>query len=184
MSLTDIRAAANCRPLSRRRRRGLTSERLRLVARPLDVAAFAPFGTVIEPEPTAVRRDHSAGLSSLRGAAAPYLSTTTVAPVTLPLVTDVLERHAFSSQSFLPLDAASYLVVVAPDAGGRPDVGAALAFIVPGALGITYHAGVWHHPMAALGRPARFAILMWCDGTAGDEEVLRLPPFEIANAVS
>ncbi len=129
-----------------------------------------------------MRRDHSAGLSSLRGPAAPYLSTITVAPVALPFVAEVLERHAFSSQTFLPLTAAAYLVIVAPDAGGRPDTAGLEAFIVPGALGITYHAGTWHHPMAALERPACFAIWMWCDGTPGDEEVVRLPPFEIVAA--
>jgi ureidoglycolate lyase len=30
--------------------------------------------------------------------------------------------------------------------------------------------GTWHHPVTVLDGPASFAVLMWRDGTAGDEE--------------
>ena len=90
-----------------------------------------------------------------------------------------MERHEFSSQSFVPMDASRYVIVVAPHApGGGPDAGKARAFVVPGNVGITYHIDVWHHPIAVLDRPARFAVMMWRDGGPQDEEFVAVPePF-------
>src|SRR5438046_4391112 len=82
-----------------------------------------------------------------------------------------MERHEFSSQSFLPLDVARWLVVVAPaGADGGPDPSRAVAFLAGPGQGVTYHAGTWHHPLTILDRPARFAVVMWRDGTSTDEE--------------
>jgi ureidoglycolate lyase len=38
---------------------------------------------------------------------------------------------------------------------------------------------VWHHPFSVLDRAARFAVVMWRDGTAGDDEFTEVPAFEI-----
>ncbi|TRX95246.1 hypothetical protein FHL15_003938 [Xylaria flabelliformis] len=90
----------------------------------------------------------------------------------------VLERHPFTSQTFIPLTADGtkrYLVVVAPttpvptgeeeenlpaprdDAGlpgrGLPDVSRLVAFVATGEQAVTYAAGTWHAPMIALGPP-------------------------------
>ncbi|KAI3342159.1 ureidoglycolate hydrolase [Ustulina deusta] len=87
----------------------------------------------------------------------------------------VLERHPFTSQTFVPLtaDAAKrYLVIVAPtldpagdDHGlpapdgaglpgrGLPDVRRLRAFVATGEQAVTYGAGTWHAPMVALGPP-------------------------------
>ncbi|KAI0456985.1 ureidoglycolate hydrolase [Xylaria acuta] len=91
----------------------------------------------------------------------------------------VLERHPFTSQTFVPLTADAtkrYLVVVAPtldataeeeededlpapaaDAGlpgrGLPDVRRLAAFVATGEQAVTYAAGTWHAPMIALGPP-------------------------------
>jgi len=95
-----------------------------------------------------------------------------------------MERHEFSSQSFVPIDVSRYIVVVAPRAAdGGPDAEAARAFLVPGDVGITYHVDIWHHPMTILDRPARFAVFMWRDGSTGDEEFVQLAhPFRVALA--
>jgi ureidoglycolate lyase len=92
-----------------------------------------------------------------------------------------MARHEFSSQSFIPMDVSRYLIVVAPHLpAGTPDTRQARAFIVPGDVGITYGADVWHHPIAVLDRPGRFAIVMWADGSDRDEEFVKLEqPFEI-----
>ena len=45
--------------------------------------------------------------------------------------------------------------------------------------GVTYRAGTWHHPMAALDGPAGFAVLLWTDGSEGDEEFVDVAPFTI-----
>jgi ureidoglycolate hydrolase len=55
----------------------------------------------------------SAGLGHRQTNAAFRLYTTQAAPKSLPLSVTMLERHSFSSQSFLPMDAERYLVCVA-----------------------------------------------------------------------
>jgi ureidoglycolate lyase len=67
--------------------------------------------------------------------------------------------------------AAGKLIVVCPHApGGGPDVARAVAFLAAPDQGITYRMNVWHHGLTVLDRPARFAVLMWRNGTASDEE--------------
>ena len=88
-----------------------------------------------------------------------------------------MERHEFSSQSFVPLDVSRYVIVV-PAAARTADRTGAPAFLARGDKGITFGMNVWHHPMAVLDRPARFAVFMWLDGGRGDEEFVDLPePF-------
>lgn len=149
---------------------------LKVKARIIDPVAFAPFGEVITSPDTLPNIDASRALDNRRDGASTTLYTTIVAPVTLPLTLTRMERHRYSSQTFLPLDASRYLVCVAPHgSNGQPDPDALLAFLVPAGTGITYRADVWHHPMTALDREARFAVLMWRDGGADDEEFIDLP---------
>lgn len=148
---------------------------LTVKARVIDPVAFAPFGEVITSPDTLPNIDASRALDNRRDGASTTLYTTIVAPVTLPLTLTRMERHRYSSQTFLPLDASRYLVCVAPHgSNGQPDPDALLAFLVPAGTGITYRADVWHHPMTALDREARFAVLMWRDGSAYDEEFIDL----------
>lgn len=69
----------------------------------------------------------------------------------------VLEKHPFSSQTFLPMgrpgNEIAYLVVVAlEDANtGTPDLSTLKAFTCKGNQAVTYGAGVWHAPMIILG---------------------------------
>lgn len=149
-----------------------------VTARPLTAEAFAPFGQVISAglsegssanQGTAVRFDWAAQLENARGGARPNLAVFRSQPQQLPREVLLLERHPHSSQAFLPLVCARYMVVVAPDgAGGGPDVARVQAFLCAPGQGINYRRGVWHHPMIALDAPADFAMLAWEDGTAGD----------------
>jgi ureidoglycolate lyase len=156
-----------------------------LVAEPITAAAFGPYGDVLEA-PTGFSRTYfDAGLANLRPEAGGSLSVTRIAPTPeVPFVAVQMERHEFSSQSFVPIDVSRYIVVVAPHAAdGGPDAEAARAFLVPGDVGITYHVDIWHHPMTILDRPARFAVFMWRDGSSGDEEFVQLAhPFRVALA--
>ncbi len=147
-----------------------------LIAQSLTAAAFAPFGTVFEAPSEPGRVPAHDGLANRRPAAEPSLRLTKLAPLArLPLRAELFERHAFSSQTFLPLAVARYLVIVAPDAAtGGPDGAGARAFIGRAGQGVTYRAGLWHHGMTALDQPATFAVLMWCDGTTADEEFVTL----------
>jgi ureidoglycolate lyase len=144
-------------------------------ARIVDPVAFAPFGELIASPSSLPNIDFSSALENQRDAAKTTLYTTIVEPVALPLTLAKMERHRFSSQTFLPLEASRYLVCVAPhDKDGRPDATLMQAFIVPAGVGITYRINVWHHPMMALDRKASFAVMMWRDGTEDDEEFVDL----------
>lgn len=154
---------------------------MKLIAQALTAEAFAPFGTLVTAPPGTERRDFSGGLQNGRAEARASLYTVRIEPTALPLAGRVMERHRFSSQTFLPLDVASYLLVVAPTAAdGGPDLARARAFIAPGDHGVTYAPDVWHHPMAVLERDGLFAVMMWRNGDAGDEEFIDLAtPFSV-----
>ncbi len=147
-------------------------------ATPLSVEGFAPFGDVVSAglragssanQGTAVRFDRCAKLATTRAGASPNLAVFRAAPQALPLTVKLLERHPCSSQAFLPLTCARFLVIVAPAReDGAPDLDGLCAFVCGPGQGINYHAGVWHHPIVALDAPAELAMLAWEDGTAQD----------------
>ncbi len=148
-----------------------------IALKPLDVDAFAPFGQVItRPARAGDRASYEAGLSSHRPQATVRLWVNHVRPTTLPLLATKLERHRYSSQTFLPLSVSRYIVITAPSlASGAPDVAGIVGFVAEGTQGITYAADVWHHPICALDEPASFAVLMWQDDSPSDEEWATLP---------
>lgn len=155
----------------------------RVTVRPITAEAFQPYGQVLTVPAEAGRTYFSDTLANARDDARPSLSLAHVTDVAmLPLDAVQMERHPFSSQSFVPLDVARYLAIVAPHhADGGPDAARMEAFVVPGDTGITYGKDVWHHPLTVLDRPARFAIFMWLTGGEGDEEFVDLPgPVRIA----
>jgi ureidoglycolate lyase len=158
---------------------------------PLDPLAYAPYGEVVSPRHdqstrpanlgTAIRHLDVAALRDLRpGSARPHLSIYCCAPPPGAPTVRLLERHAHSTQLFVPLgDGARYLAVVARGAE-RPDLATLRIFEVTGCTGITYHPGTWHHPLIVLDRPTDFLCLVWEDGTAGDcEEVAIAPALEV-----
>jgi ureidoglycolate lyase len=143
-----------------------------ITAEPIDAEAFKSFGDLLMAPPGPGRRAYGAGLANLRAHARSELSVSLVTPqVTFPLTVRELERHPFSSQSILPLSVSRWLIVVAPsNAAGEPDAAKARAFLAGPGQGVTYHAGTWHHGLTVLDDIAKFAVLIWRDGTAGDEE--------------
>jgi ureidoglycolate lyase len=153
---------------------------MRLIAQPLTAEAFAPFGQVLEAPAAVGRVAAQAALANRRPEVPVSLSLVTKAPAALPLRSTTMERHPFSSQSFLPLDAGAWLVMVAPHAAsGGPDMARAQAFLARGDQGVTYGVDVWHHPFTVLDRIARFAVLMWKDGTPADDDFVEVAPFDI-----
>lgn len=153
---------------------------MRLVAEPLTEEAFAPFGTVPRAPEEPGRRDYfDATLMNLRPDAPASLSIVRGVPVAGPVVpVTVIERHAFSSQSFLPLAPARWLVVVAPGGDAGPDLSHARAFLPDPGQGVTFAPGTWHAPLTTLDEAA-FAIFMWRDGGPQDEEFAPVAPFEV-----
>jgi ureidoglycolate lyase len=143
--------------------------------------AFAPFGDVIDIPDQPGRTYYDDALGNLRSGAHPSLSVSLkVETVDRPLRAELLERHEFSSQTFLPIDVQRWLIVVAPHGRtGGPDLGGVRAFIATGRQGVTYKPNTWHHGLTVLDRPGRFAVLMWRDGTKSDEEFVPIKPLTI-----
>lgn len=150
---------------------------MKVTLEPLTAERFAPFGHVIAPPAEPGRIDISDLLENRREHARPALTLTHAAARALPIETGVMERHRFSAQSFVPVEATRYVVLVAPHLPReqRPDLSLLRAFVATGAQGIVYRPDVWHHPMTALDRPAKFAVTIWRDGGADDEEFVDLP---------
>ena len=143
-----------------------------LVLEPLTAAGFAPYGDVLTAPPRAGERAFYTDALTPDGAGTRVsLHVNHVLPSALPFVATRMERHPVTSQTFMPLDASRYLVVVAgraPDGGPEPV--SLRGFWSPGRQGVTYRAGVWHHGMVVLDRPARFAVLMWRRADGPDDE--------------
>jgi ureidoglycolate lyase len=142
---------------------------LPLTARDPDPAAFAPFGAFVQP-PAAVGERSMFGrwLEPVAGLSQ-QCHLNRVTPSTLPLSVDRVECHPHACQLFLPIQVSRYLVTVMPsDEDGAPDSARALAFLLPGTLGVVYHPGTWHAGISVLDAEATFAVLMWRGGEEDD----------------
>ncbi len=129
-----------------------------LRAAPLTATAFAPFGDLVAATPDQNQRQINEGhttrfhdLAHIQSVADGSRLTINIFRTTareLPLTLHQMERHPKSSQLFMPLGPAPYLVVVAP--AGDFDGENIQAFIAAAGQGVNYHAGVWHHYSLAL----------------------------------
>ena len=129
-----------------------------VTARPLTREAFAPFGEVIDKASYPDRIPINGG----RARRLPPMAEATVSgegckvsislvegdPYTCPLQLDLVERHPFGSQAFVPLSGDPFLVVVCPDENGRP--GTPQAFLTAPGQGVNYRANVWHGVLTPL----------------------------------
>jgi len=95
----------------------------------------------------------------------------------------LLERHICTTQAFLPMGNAggirmtgfeeplspggrAYLVIVALNGSDdKPDLSTLRAFVASTAQGISYNAGIWHHPMISLERTIDFCCVETQIGT-------------------
>lgn len=143
------------------------AELLRLVPAPLERAAFAPFGEVIEAAATAHHFTINAGnteryhdLANIEPGAdgRAIVSIFRGQPRQLPFQVTMMERHPLASQAFMPLSGRPYLVVVAP-AGPAPKACDLRVFLARGDQGVNYAPGVWHHPLLALGEVSDFLVI-------------------------
>jgi ureidoglycolate lyase len=135
-----------------------------LVAEPLTAAAFAPFGDVIEAAGDSFPinggmcdRFHDRARMEFVGDGRAGISIGFGRPYPLPLSFSLVERHPLGSQAFVPMQEDAFIVVVAPDEGGRP--GTPRAFLTAPGQGVNYLRNVWHGVLTPLGRPGRFLIV-------------------------
>ena len=75
-----------------------------------------------------------------------------------PLQINMLEKHPFFSQTFIPKDNQPFLVVVAP-ASDELNIKDIRAFISNGEQGVNYSRGVWHFPLISVKDDAQFIVI-------------------------
>jgi ureidoglycolate lyase len=144
----------------------------RITAKALTAEAFARFGDVTSLLGTERRTYLSRAFESDHTGKGPEMWIG-LPPVVkpLPLTIERLERHPHATQTFVPIDAGRYLVVVAePAADGTPDVATLQAFIAEPTQAVTYGVNVWHHGLTVIDRQTRFVTLM-ADYRTGDDDV-------------
>ncbi|MBR8652818.1 ureidoglycolate lyase [Achromobacter sp. Marseille-Q0513] len=155
-----------------------------IVAEPLTSQAFAEFGEVVEHAGNERRRHLALPYAHSAPAARTAIWVSRVeSAIPQPCPVLLLERHPYSSQTFIPLDNTPYLVVVAPDdAQGEPDLERLRAFVASGSQGVCYRTGVWHQGLSTLRAPAQFAVTMTLTG-AGDDDVFWKMPDSVSIAI-
>ncbi|WP_162652755.1 ureidoglycolate lyase [Lentilitoribacter sp. Alg239-R112] len=134
--------------------------------KPLDEKSFAPYGDVIDfnrkPD-FAINngkcdRFHDLAQVSILGDDAKLgISLGRGRPYSLPLELKMMERHPLGSQAFIPLDKKPFLLIVAADKDGAPDV--PIAFMAEEGQGVNYHRNTWHAVLTPLDELGDFVIV-------------------------
>jgi len=151
-----------------------------LRARTLSRENFAAFGDVIATENAqhypinagwAMRYHDLATLDLAQHDGRPCLSIFRALPRPEPVALQVMERHQFGSQAFVPLSTTPFLVVVAAAGPAPADTNALFAFITNGRQGVNYRPGIWHHPLLAVETTCDFLIIDRLAETDDCEEI-------------
>ena len=132
----------------------------------LTPGGFAAYGDVIEAvgDPDMIinqamcERYHDRALIDLDndgGRAGISVFKATVRAV--PHLLDMMERHPLGSQTFVPMAADPFLVIVASDLNGRPHE--PKAFLTKPGQGVNYHRGIWHGVLTPLHEPGLFTMI-------------------------
>ena len=155
---------------------------------PLTVAAFAPFGDVLDVsgEPDKIinqglcGRYHDRAVVDVTDGKA-GISLFNAQARLLPLVLDMVERHPDGSQAFLPMSFSPFLVIAAPDENGKP--GRPRAFLSTAGQGVNYHRGTWHGVLTPLHAPGLFAVVDRIGAGDNLQEHWFDKPFTVENKV-
>ena len=154
---------------------------------PLTIEAFEPFGQVIEPDNaeeirlinggTTTRFHDLATIDVTAEGGRPLVNIFRGKPFSLPVEIAMMERHPLGSQAFVPLHDRPFLIVVAPDEGGRP--GRPVAFVSQGGQGVNYARNTWHHPLVSIDVMSDFLVIDRGGDGVNLEEALYPAPFRI-----
>jgi ureidoglycolate lyase len=131
----------------------------RLPIRPIDAAAFAPYGWLADADGdgaagrpindgSSQRIDGVGELQLTVDGGLPCLALFRAQPRDPRGPWHVLERHRLGTQSFVPMGGAPYVMLVALG-DAQPDEGTLAAFAVAGHQAVTLRAGTWHHGLIA-----------------------------------
>lgn len=92
----------------------------------------------------------------------------------------MVERHPLGSQAFMPMSLDPFLVVVAPNAGGKP--GQPLAFRTAPGQGVNIARNTWHGVLTPLHAPGLFAVIDQIGDGTNLEEYWFDQPFTVSAA--
>ena len=168
-----------------------------IIAQPLTKAAFAPFGSVIEPYDDeekcpenswdinrgyACRHDAISKVQNDGGEVGFSIFRTKRRDC--PITLSVMEYHPFGSQAFFSMNSTDYLVVVAK-AGEPPKSAADLeVFYAYSHQGVQYDANVWHHPLLALNADCDFLVVDRINGDGNNCHEFEIDDWEVCIDVS
>ncbi len=151
---------------------------------PLTADAFAPFGDVLEVagDPDKIinqglcgRYHDRAQLDFSDGKAG--ISLFNAQARSLPFTLDMMERHPDGSQAFIPMTHTAFVVIVAPDDGGKP--GQPRAFLTNPGQAVNYHRATWHGVLTPISAPGLFAVVDRIGSGANLQEHWFDTPYEI-----
>jgi ureidoglycolate lyase len=137
-----------------------------ILIEPLTPEAFAPFGQVIQMDGARhypinngmTERYHDLAKVELGGVhPRPLISIFRGQPYELPLTLKLVERHPLGSQAFYPLGDLPFLVIVAADASGVPDI--PRAFITEPGQGVNIAMNTWHGVLTPLHQVSDFLVV-------------------------
>lgn len=137
---------------------------------PLTQESFSAFGDVIEKENHVffpinqglTQRYHALSIAQITGdhTAVGMSIFHNLCATQIPFKIDMLERHPYGSQSFIPLQQQKFIIIVAlPLDQTQPNEQQIYAFLSNGKQGITYRQGVWHHPLITLEAESDFLVV-------------------------
>lgn len=146
-----------------------------ITTEPLTAKAFAPYGDVLDAvgAPDKIINQGKCGRYHDR-------ALVDVAPDTggrvgisvfhaelrdFPYTLDLIERHPEGSQTFVPMSADPFLVIVSDGPEATPR-----AFVTDGAQAINFHRGTWHGVLTPLTGNGLFAVIDRIGDTANLEE--------------
>ncbi len=143
-------------------------ENISIKVNTLNQIDFKPFGDVIEVDDnnhhypvnngTTERYHDLANVDVLDKKGRPLINIFRGQPFKLPVQIKLMERHPLSSQAFIPLSKAPYLIVVAKECD-ELSPNQLIAFVSNGQQGVNYNKGVWHHPLISLHEVSDFLIV-------------------------
>ena len=156
-----------------------------ILIQPLTQGAFAPYGDILTLKSTPDKlinqglcgRHHDLAAMDFGPDGRAGVSLFDATPRSLPYVLELVERHPEGSQAFIPMAAASFLVIVAEDEDGKP--GRPRAFLSKPLQGINFHRGVWHGVLTPLEAPGIFAVVDRIGTTPNLEEIYLDPPYVV-----
>lgn len=134
-----------------------------LMAQPITQDAIAGLAELIEATGEADKlinqgwceRFHDRATLDIEGQAG--ISVFKSASFALPFRMEMMERHPYGSQAFLPMQRGDYLIVLAEDDNGKP--ASPRAFIAGAGQGVNIGRNVWHSVLCPLSDPGLFMVV-------------------------